>query len=706
MKRNLTGGLAFALVLAGCSGASSVPTVRELAAPSQAVAPNAAAPAAPPKMSLAPTSFAWGRAQRERMSYVKPAQLGALEVDVLVKMRDARGLVKYALSASDRHSANYRHFLSPQQIADRYGASSSDYKTVAGYFAKQGLRVGMWPQRETIAVTGTLSQLARAFGTGFGYFRYGRDTVLAPLQAPHFSRPLPVAAIAHLNTYDPTRRYYLRGIYSHFAGFSPQQLASGFDYAGAYGAGYTGAGINAGINGTGPISSADVPAYGAMWHSTVATVTQVNARPQPPSAANGGTGTRAGDPNPAGLAVAPPVTAPCSFPPFPTPPDYNTCNPEDVEAQLDTEQVAGLAPGAATLFYMAYNKSVCVNVTTFAYEKFLKGGICPKGSVAFPLEGIELADDSLQQSIADDRADTMSLSWGEPENDALASDYISTSPSSPGLGQIEFASLSAEGVAVFVSSGDDGAWECFDPSTGAPLGIACVSYPASDPNVTAVGGVNIPLNDAGLLNGQITAWADNTTGGGNGEFENNVGSGGGISAVFPAPPWQAQAVLNANREVPDMSMDADPNTGPSQIINAAFKGKTFVFADGGTSAAAPEANAQWALVLEACMKTAACATASGSKPYRLGNAAPLYYAIYHSSAYASTMYDVVYGNNQAVPAATPTPQATTGPSPSPLPTPVGYSAGVGYDMVTGVGVPFGGHLIDAVLNLVTSPPPR
>jgi subtilase family serine protease len=644
-------------------------------------------------------NFTWGKTVREGMSYVKPATSGVMHVDVLVKMHDAPGLIKYAESASDPGSSEHRQFLTPGEIADRYGASASDYVTVAKYFWDLGMGVGIWPQREVLTVTGTLAQMEEAFGTGFGYFSYDNRLVLAPLQTPHFSRPLPVTSVLHLTTYDPKHLYYVRGIYSHFAGYSPQMIASGVDYSGGYGAGYTGKGISPGINGTWAISPADVPAYGTMWHDKVAEITQVDAAPQPPSKRNGHTGTRKVDPYPDGLTSPPPITEPCTVPPFPTPPDFNVCNPEDYEAQLDTEQVSSLAPGANVLFYIAYNPSICVNRKTGEIVKNNKNGTCPVGSERYPLMGIELADDSLQQSIADDRADSLSLSWGEPENDALATDYISKNPSKPGVGQIEFASLAAEGIAVFVSSGDDGAWECFNPRTGEPEGIACVSYPASDPNVTAVGGVNLPLSDSGQLDGQITAWGDNTTGGGNGSFENNVGSGGGISAVFSAPAWQQTAVKATMREVPDIALDADPNTGPSQINYAAFPGKREVFADGGTSASAPEANAQWALVLQACSQSPVCAHAGGAKPYRLGNAAPLYYKIYEQGAnlrYGQTFYDVVYGCNKPVPAPTATPKS--GETPKPIPTPTGYCAGKGYDMVTGLGVAFGGHLIDALVK--------
>jgi kumamolisin len=326
---------------------------------------------------------------------------------------------------------------------------------------------------------------------------------------------------------------------------------------------------------------------------------------------------------------------------------------------------------------------------------------CPAGDTPVQSEGIAISDDEIQQAIADNTSDVISMSFGGPENDDLAFGYI-TASGPPGLGQIEMASMVAEGMAVFASSGDDGAWECFDPTSGAPLGTPCVSYPASDPNVVAVGGVNIPLDERGNLTGAITAWADNTTLGGDGSFQNNVGSGGGVSSVFSAPAWQSGTIGNTMRYLPDIALDADPNTGPSVAADFAFSGYASVFAEGGTSAAAPEAAAQWALVLQACKASSSC-TKGGTNGYRLGNPSPLFYAIYETSpmsrpgypsgftpqlTYAQTFYDVQYGGNQAVPA--------PGTSPSPAPTTSGYQSGPGYDQVTGLGAPFTGHLIQAV----------
>ena len=146
-------------------------------------------------------------------------------------------------------------------------------------------------------------------------------------------------------------------------------------------------------------------------------------------------------------------------------------------------------------------------------------------------------------------------------------------------------------------------------------------------------------------------------------------------------------------------MIGDPSTGVSTVNNAVAGCGEQICVIGGTSVAAPEMAAMWADVLSACKahSTGACAGGSGATPWRLGNAAPYLYAIYKATpytynsawmpslAYNQVFYDIVYGDNQmANPTYTPA---------SPVP---GASAGPGYDMVTGVGVPYAGHLIQAI----------
>ncbi|HLJ75328.1 MAG TPA: S8 family serine peptidase, partial [Thermoanaerobaculia bacterium] len=260
----------------------------------------------------------------------------------------------------------------------------------------------------------------------------------------------------------------------------------------------------------------------------------------------------------------------------------------------------------------------------------------------------------------------------------------------------EMATMVAEGMAVFASSGDNGAFECDNAGQSPVIPFAgnpkCVLYPAGDPNVVSVGGVTAPLNNDGTVRTQFTAWGRQTTAGGDGTFSNNVGSGGGISTVFPAPPWQASlsdvaALGHGMRTQPDISLMADPATGPL-LVTDAFTATPAYGATGGTSLSAPQMAAMWSLVLQACSKDAVCnAKSSGARPFRLGNPAPLLYAIYGAKPqYAATIFDVLYGNNGANVA-----------SPAPA-FDAGYLAGPGYDLVTGIGVPFAGHLINAILT--------
>ena len=694
-KRSLLAAGLCAALLTACGGGGG----------QSGVMPSATT-SVPQPNPVTPTSngaFQYGQQILSQMTYLGPATAGNLSVTVSVRMRNAQGLIQYAAAANDPKSGLYRQWLTPQEIGDKFGATPTDYQAAASYFAGYGVKVGMWPQREALSLSGTIGQFSRAFGTKFGVYRFRGQQIIAPAGAPHFPTTVPVTGSSPMMTAAAARSYLIHGNNAKFLGYSPQQVATGFDYSGAYASGFTGKGINVGIIGTGPILNGsggddDTAAYKSYWKAPMATITQIAASPQPPSAANGNTGSTNPniDPNAGALAQPPPVTAPCSQPAYPAPPNFTTCNPEDGEAQLDTESVASLAPGSNVLFYLAYNSGECYNTTTGGFDVGTNG-VCPAGDTAWPFEGLNIVDDEYQQAIADNKADILSLSFGQAENMAAAFGYISSNPSTPGLGQIEFSSMAAEGTALFVSSGDDGAWECFDPSTGNPLGIPCASYPATDPNVVAVGGVNIPLDENGNLVGEIAAWADNTTVGGNGNFTNNVGSGGGVSTVFTAPSWQQKTLGITMREEPDMALDADPLTGQSLLMNAASA--MSVGASGGTSMAAPEAAAQWALVLQACAASSSCKKL-GTSGYRLGNPNAIFYAVYSNSSYAKGTFtvpnwtpgldyahvfdDVIYGSNQAAPAAG---------SPS---SPSGYNSGPGYDEVTGLGAPFTGHLIQAI----------
>ena len=122
-----------------------------------------------------------------------------------------------------------------------------------------------------------------------------------------------------------------------------------------------------------------------------------------------------------------------------------------------------------------------------------------------------------------------------------------------------FASAVAKGINITAASGDYGS------SNGLP-GLN-VDYPAASPNVIACGGTTLvcptrSYSGAGTLE---TTW---------------TGSGGGVSTVFAKPAYQ-NSLSGDKRVVPDIAMNADPNTGVQFFLN----GNTVVY--GGTSIVSP-----------------------------------------------------------------------------------------------------------------------
>jgi subtilase family serine protease len=650
-----------ALAAAGCSGGGSHAAI------------PATAPMGPPvnPQQLTTPSFTYDTSQLNGATMVSRASVGRLSVDLVPRLQNASGLLSYAAAANTPTSGTYRHFLTPQQIGQHYGASQSDYTAAEQYLRGKGLAVDGWPQRLLVHVTGTQAAVESALGTTFAWYRNANATFLAPASAPNLPKNVPIIGATNLVMRAPTFTDHALangGMSNGMTyGYSPQQIAAVFDYTGAYNAGFTGAGITVGIIGTGGFSAADVPAYKSLFHvSGSGTATLVAATNDD----NAGTSS-------SGFATPPPVTKPC-FSPSSLPPAISptaTCNPEDGETQIDTEQVAGLAYDANIHYYLAYNAADgCGAVAT----------TCPPGT-GIPLQGLGEIDAELQTAIAENQSDVLSLSFGGPETGQVGYAF---NASGHGLEPLEFAALASEGIAIFVSSGDSGAEECM-PFTGLPNPDSlCVSYPATDPSVVSVGGTNTPLNAAGNLVGPLTGWGNQTSMG-------YGGSGGGVSAYFPLPAFQqgAAGVTGSMRNVPDVALNGDNHTGVATVLDAdPLLGGRKIADYGGTSVAAPETAAMWALVLQACKQTSSCATASGAAPYRLGNPNVYFYKIYANAAqYASVFTDVLYGNN----AMSSTCSDPASPCPSNDP---GYSAGVGYDLITGIGAPHARALITAVVG--------
>jgi kumamolisin len=188
------------------------------------------------------------------------------------------------------------------------------------------------------------------------------------------------------------------------------------------------------------------------------------------------------------------------------------------------------------------------------------------------------------------------------------------------------------GITITVAAGDNGS------SDGVDDGKNHVDFPASSPHVLAAGGTRITVANGAI--DQETVWNDGAQGG---------ATGGGFSTVFTRPSWQAAFGSQTGRGVPDVAGDADPETGYNILVD----GQQMQV--GGTSAVAP----LWAgLVVLLNQKLNRRLGFLNSTLYGLGE--------------SSDFRDITMGNNGT------------------------YSAGFGWDPVTGLGSPKGAQMLQAL----------
>jgi uncharacterized membrane protein len=226
-----------------------------------------------------------------------------------------------------------------------------------------------------------------------------------------------------------------------------------------------------------------------------------------------------------------------------------------------------------------------------------------------------------------------------------------------------WAEAAGQGQSVFVSSMDDGAAGCDNPDDTTATQGKAVSGLCTTASNTCVGGTLFndkynpstywaPTDGAGMASALSyipeVAWNESGAAG-----EGLLASGGGVSTLYPKPSWQVAPGVPADghRDIPDMALTAALND--AYLIQ--FQGSQAYV--GGTSAATPSMASVVALVMQNY----------GGKP--LGNINPVLYGLasaQYSNGGTAIFHDITSGNN-SVPGLT------------------GYSAGTGYDLVTGLG---------------------
>jgi len=256
-----------------------------------------------------------------------------------------------------------------------------------------------------------------------------------------------------------------------------------------------------------------------------------------------------------------------------------------------------------------------------------------------------------------------------------------------------FQKMSGQGMTIFASTGDQGAAQV---SCDGSQYFKAISSPASDPNVTAVGGTSLVATPAvanpdGSItpNGQYqseSVWNEVAL------FGDAVATGGGVSVEYRKPAYQflvPSLRTSSMRWIPDISYNAAVNGGvlvyytceaadpscvslpPSSLPAPVF------FRFGGTSAGSP----QWA---------ALTALTDQLARGRVGEINTELYAIGATPLASKLFHDVTTGTN-SIPDLTPYLGAPYG-------TPIaGYPAVPGWDASTGIGSPQANNLVPALV---------
>ena len=211
------------------------------------------------------------------------------------------------------------------------------------------------------------------------------------------------------------------------------------------------------------------------------------------------------------------------------------------------------------------------------------------------------------------------------------------------------------GITVLASSGDNGATNA--TLSGASFYLhRAVGWPASDPLVTSVGGLQYFLDANGNQTQPAAVWNDTSL------FGSPEAGGGGRSTIFNRPSYQNSVAnrVGTQRGIPDISMSAAVNGGALVYLTAsALIPADDFYIIGGTSESSPEFAGIVAIAVQAAH-------------HDLGLINPALYAL--NAQHAAGIVDITAGTNTVT-------FSQNGSNHTVL----GFDARVGYDLASGVG---------------------
>ncbi len=552
----------------------------------------------------------------------KPIDRGAfssespLTVTVALRLRNSDEAEALLNAVHTPGNAKFHQFLSPEQFEERFGPAPADVAKVIAHFAKLGLSA----QRSTsttLTVTGSATAFERAFNVTLHSFEvsaHGRNmgyTFHAPLTRPTVPGEISsaVMAVVGLDTHPslhPRHEFALKtmprlhptknaGTTTNPPGLlTTADFGQYYDVQPLYNQNITGAGRTVGIVTLAAFTPADAFAYwsfvGLSVNPNRIKTVNVDGGPGAPSDKSGSD-----------------------------------------ETTLDVEQSGGIAPGAKIIVYQAPNTNQgYVDAFARAVESNTADSISTSWGFWEFYQGAEFSpvtDPSTGRTVGQVQA----------------------------LHEL-FVRAALQGQSLFAAAGDGGAFDinrdlqCNPETTPACTTPLTVDSPASDTAITAAGGTTLPgllefcLNaactppffDINIPNERVWGWDYLeplcTVLGAPDPIQCGIfpaGGGGGVSIDFPIPLYQffisgvqssqpgQKWVLTAEsdvstpptepisvnlpghfpgRNLPDVSFNADPETGYTIFYTSDKNGPEVLEFGGGTSFVAPQLNGVTALL--------------------------------------------------------------------------------------------------------------
>jgi uncharacterized repeat protein (TIGR01451 family) len=360
-------------------------------------------------------------------------------------------------------SSDYHHWLTPAELAQRFGPAQADIDAVTQWLRARGFTVnviyGASPQ---IDFSGTAGQVRAAFGCEIHALSVRGVAHIANMSDPQIPAALApvVRGIVSLHDFAPRPLLRPRAQYSTSGGqhlLAPADLSVIYNFNPVFAAGNTGQNQTIVVlEDTDVFSASDWSTFRSTFNLTAfsgGSFSQVH--PAPPSGHS-----NCADPGVVGGG-------------------------RDAEATLDAEWASAAAPSAAI------EVAACADTTTF---------------------GVLIALQNLLNSTSPPAIVSLSYLECEAANGAAANAAFNS----------VYATAAAEGVSVFVASGDEGAAGCDPNVSDATHGIG-VNALASTPNDVAVGGTDFGDTYAGSA---ATYWSSS-----------NTASFGSALSYVPEIPW-------------------------------------------------------------------------------------------------------------------------------------------------------------------------